>query len=77
MTDTPRGPGVRASDLTDAWTKTSYSSGGEQCIEIADLRQTAHASIAIRDSKTPDGPALLIDTEQFAALTRFAAGSDI
>lgn len=76
MTDTPNSrPELRASDLTDAWFKSSYSSGGEQCIEVADLRRSL-ASIAVRDSKNPDGPALLLSPEQFARLVGFAARSD-
>ena len=68
---------VRASELTDAWFKSSYSSGGEQCFEVADLRRTAYASIAVRDSKAPDGPALLFGPEQFAAFAEFAARFEV
>jgi hypothetical protein len=41
-----------------AWFKSSYSdSGGQNCIEAARLTPTG---IAIRDSKNPTGPALLL-----------------
>ncbi|MGW0879304.1 DUF397 domain-containing protein [Streptomyces sp. NPDC002671] len=48
----------------DAWFKSSYSDGtGTNCIEAA--RLTPH--IAIRDSKNPAGPALLIPAQAWAA----------
>ncbi|MFF3518300.1 DUF397 domain-containing protein [Streptomyces sp. NPDC002573] len=54
-----------ASRFTSAgtrWFKSSYSDGsGNNCIEIADLTATAHVGVAIRDSKDPHGPALLVD----------------
>ena len=41
-----------------AWFKSSYSDGtGQNCIEAARLTPTG---IAIRDSKNPTGPALLL-----------------
>ncbi|WP_329398811.1 DUF397 domain-containing protein [Streptomyces melanogenes] len=52
-------------DLTDAqWRKSSYSgtSGGD-CVEVADL---PHA-VAIRDSKRPEGAALIVGSATFAA----------
>lgn len=40
------------------WFKSSYSDGtGQNCIEAARVRPTG---IAIRDSKNPTGPALLL-----------------
>ncbi|WP_339156062.1 DUF397 domain-containing protein [Actinomadura luteofluorescens] len=47
-------------DLTDAkWCRSSYSgSNGGNCVELAGL---AGASlVAVRDSKDPDGPILLL-----------------
>ena len=60
---------VKATDLPGApWYKSSYSNGtGNNCVEIADLARTSHRAVAIRDSKNPDGPALLIEPECFAA----------
>jgi Domain of unknown function (DUF397) len=57
-------------DLTNAiWRKSSYSSGnGGQCVEVA---ANLPGVIAVRDSKNPDGPALVIKPETFAA---FIAG---
>ncbi|MFJ5675301.1 DUF397 domain-containing protein [Streptomyces sp. NPDC093097] len=41
------------------WKKSSYSGGSEsQCVEVAEISGT-HSGIAIRDSKDPQGPALV------------------
>ncbi len=51
-----------------AWFKSSYSDEtGGTCVEVAHLTPTP-ARIAIRDSKHPQGPALLLPPEAFAAL---------
>ena len=54
-------------DLTSvSWRKSSYSGGnGGNCTEVADLPGT----VAVRDSKDPDGPALLFTAAQWAAFT--------
>jgi Domain of unknown function (DUF397) len=36
-----------------AWRKSSYSGGGNNCLEVAAAGGTA--AIAVRDSKNPDG----------------------
>ena len=45
-------------DLTDAkWRRSSYSgSNGGNCVELADVA----GAVAVRDSKDPDGPVLLL-----------------
>ncbi|MFZ3551733.1 DUF397 domain-containing protein [Streptomyces sp. 4.24] len=54
-----------ATDLPEAqWRKSSFSDGGEQCVEIADTRPT-HGFIAVRDSKRPAGPALTFTESAF------------
>ena len=55
-------------DLSSAtWRKTSQSSdAGDQCVEIASIPGT----VAIRDSKDPQGPQLLVDPCDFR---RFAS----
>ncbi|GAB2835487.1 DUF397 domain-containing protein [Streptomyces daliensis] len=75
MTTHPRT--LTATDLAGAaiWLKSSYSSGsGNNCVEIADLTHTPHRAVAIRDSKNPDGPALLIEPEQFSHLINCVRG---
>jgi Domain of unknown function (DUF397) len=56
-------------DLTRkaVWRKSSYSSGnGGACVEVAD---NLPGVVAVRDSKNPEGPALVLSLEAFAALT--------
>lgn len=52
-------------DLSDAlWLKSSYSNGsGGDCVEIAD---NIPGLVPVRDSKTPDGPALLLTAGAWA-----------
>ncbi|WP_328915418.1 MULTISPECIES: DUF397 domain-containing protein [unclassified Streptomyces] len=49
------------------WFRSSYSSAGNNCVEAADLTRTAYRAVAIRDSKDPEGPALLFPADAFAA----------
>ncbi|TDB76906.1 DUF397 domain-containing protein [Actinomadura sp. KC216] len=50
---------------TSTWRKSSHSGGnGGECVELA----SAPGLIAIRDSKNPDGPKLLIGRDDFADL---------
>ncbi|WP_246203838.1 DUF397 domain-containing protein [Streptomyces tailanensis] len=60
-----------ALELADesAWFKSSYSDQtGGGCVEVANLIPT-HTLVAVRDSKVPQGPALLLHPAAFAALT--------
>ncbi|GAA2131623.1 DUF397 domain-containing protein [Streptomyces synnematoformans] len=61
------GRAVMSPELKGAvWKKSSRSGGSEsQCVECADVTQT-HARIAVRDSKDPEGPALLFTREAFS-----------
>ncbi|MGW0819896.1 DUF397 domain-containing protein [Streptomyces sp. NPDC002845] len=53
---------VLASELEGAdWTKSSYSNNGGNCVETAGLDGT----VAVRDSKNPNGPALLMPSSAF------------
>lgn len=69
---------LTASELMGAvWRKSSYSGGNEgQCVEVADLTATPFAGQrGIRDSKNPEGAALLIPAESFASfMTAVKAG---
>lgn len=45
-------------DLTGApWRKSSHSGSGDQCVEVAPLSSDLRA---VRDSKDPAGPALVL-----------------
>ncbi|MFJ4342598.1 DUF397 domain-containing protein [Streptomyces sp. NPDC088915] len=65
-----------ATDFPDAtWVKSSYSGENGQCIEAADVRPS-HTGIAVRDSKNPAGPALLVHGGAFSTfVTAVAAGT--
>ncbi|MDX3075827.1 DUF397 domain-containing protein [Streptomyces sp. MI02-7b] len=62
--------GLTAPDLPGAaWRKSPYSGGNDsQCVEVATNLIASHGAVGIRDSKNPNGPALLIEP---AAFTRF------
>ncbi|MFD9499260.1 DUF397 domain-containing protein [Streptomyces sp. NPDC060035] len=50
---------------TAAWRKSSYSNGdGGECVEVAD---GFPGHVPVRDSKTPDGPALVFATARWAS----------
>jgi hypothetical protein len=52
-------------NLKIRWRKSSHSGGnGGECVELA----SAPGVVAVRDSKDPDGPKLLVGREEFAAL---------
>jgi hypothetical protein len=58
-----------AVDLSRAtWRKSSYSNGGGECVEVADL---SDGTRALRDSKNPDDGVLIFDRESWAS---FVAG---
>lgn len=40
---------------TDMWTKSSYSGGNGACVEV---KSPVTLSIAVRDSKAPEGPSI-------------------
>ncbi|MFE9415517.1 DUF397 domain-containing protein [Streptomyces griseofuscus] len=52
-------------DLSDAlWLKSSYSNAtGGDCVEVAD---NVPGVVPVRDSKLPDGPALLLTATAWA-----------
>lgn len=53
-------------DLSGAqWRKSSYSGdNGGQCVEVA---ENLPGVVAVRDSKDPDGPALVFTPEEWRA----------
>ncbi|MFG3496175.1 DUF397 domain-containing protein [Streptomyces sp. NPDC047886] len=50
------------------WRKSSYSSGGGECVEVAD---NLPGVVPVRDSKVPDGPAVIVGARAWAV---FVAG---
>jgi hypothetical protein len=67
MTALPRNVSA-STDLHDVrWLRSSYSTGANNCVETARPRSGPGAGLlAVRDSKTPDGPALLLSPESWA-----------
>ncbi|WP_328912663.1 MULTISPECIES: DUF397 domain-containing protein [unclassified Streptomyces] len=54
-------------DLANAsWFKSSYSNDQGACVEVAFVS----GAVAMRDSKDPDGPALLFAPQEFSAFVR-------
>jgi len=48
--------------LTQPWRKSSRSTGGNDCVEVAQTR----TSCLVRDSKNPDGARLTVRPEAWA-----------
>jgi hypothetical protein len=57
---------TRDAPLTRPWRKSSRSTGGQDCIEVAQ----AQASYLVRDSKRPDGDRLTVSRQAWTAFTR-------
>lgn len=51
------------------WRKSSHSGSGDQCVEVAALPGGRRA---LRDSKDPQGPALVLSGPAWAAFIRSA-----
>ena len=55
-------------DLSRAeWHKSSYSSQSGNCVEVA---RNLPGLVAVRDSKAPDGPKLLVSPETWRVFIR-------
>lgn len=57
-----------STDLHDVhWLRSSYSTGANNCVETARPRSGPTAGLlAVRDSKSPAGPALLFSADSWA-----------
>ncbi|MER0241197.1 DUF397 domain-containing protein [Streptomyces sp. HSW2009] len=54
--------------MTEQWIKSSYSGdNGGECVEWAPARAVATGVVPVRDSKVPQGPALVFDTTAWSA----------
>jgi Domain of unknown function (DUF397) len=56
--------GSIASDIAGPWVKSSYSGPQGNCVEVARL---ADGAVAVRNSRHPDGPALIFTTAEWDA----------
>jgi len=61
--------GSNCVEVGTAWLKSSYSgNGGANCVEVA---RSLPGVVAVRDSKDPDGPVLMVSADEWASfLTR-------
>jgi len=58
--------GMAAADLDGVvWQKSRYSNSKGNCVEFAAL---ADGAVAVRNSRFPDGPALVYTREEIAAM---------
>ncbi|MCZ7414618.1 MULTISPECIES: DUF397 domain-containing protein [unclassified Streptomyces] len=53
------------------WYKSSYSSNGGNCVEVAANFLATRGVVPVRDSKNPSGPVLNVPADAFSA---FVAG---
>ncbi|MFF3523325.1 DUF397 domain-containing protein [Streptomyces albidoflavus] len=49
------------------WFKSSYSTDGGQCVEVAASLVASHGMVPVRDSKIQSGPVLALPAESFSA----------
>ncbi|MFC8716075.1 DUF397 domain-containing protein [Kitasatospora sp. NPDC057198] len=60
-------------DLSVArWSKSSYSGSGGQCVETALNLVQMYGVVPVRDSKDPEGPALVFTAGGFSAFVAAA-----
>lgn len=66
--------GMPAADLQGAkWQKSARSQGASNCVEMARL---ASGEVALRNSRHPEGPALIYTQGEIEALVRGAKDGD-
>ncbi|MEE1754654.1 DUF397 domain-containing protein [Streptomyces sp. SP18CS02] len=66
--------GMQASALTSVtWTKSSHSNATGNCVEMAEL---PGGQVAIRNSRDPEGPALVYTRDEVAAFVAGARDGD-
>jgi hypothetical protein len=70
-------PIPNASALNVEWITSTYSGGNNNCLEAAVLALPANPSIAVRDSKTPSGPALVFPATTWQAFVSGVSQSPI
>ena len=57
--------GMPATELDTRWRKSSYSNSQGNCVEFSAL---ADGSVAVRNSRDPQGPALLYTRAEITAM---------
>lgn len=58
------------------WVKSSYSSNGGNCVEVAANLAATRGVVPVRDSKNPAGPALTFDAGAWASFVSAVRGGE-
>ncbi|MFJ4922043.1 DUF397 domain-containing protein [Streptomyces sp. NPDC088725] len=58
------------------WVKSTHSGEGN-CVEWSPSFVAAHSVVPVRDSKSVDGPVLMLTREAFVGLVAFARCADV
>ncbi|WP_326698496.1 DUF397 domain-containing protein [Streptomyces sp. NBC_01754] len=61
---------------TPRWYKSSYSSNGGNCIEVAANLAATQGIVPVRDSKAVDGPVLSVTAEAFTSFVEGARAGE-
>jgi hypothetical protein len=69
----PNGTPATELPTVTGWVKSHYSSPSGNCVEVAAL---ADGAIAVRNSRDPEGPALVYTRAEIDAFVRGAAAGD-
>ena len=64
---------VHDTHVTAPWRTSSHSTGGNECVEVAQAR----ANCLIRDSTQPGGTRLAVSCQAWAAFTRHIKGRTV
>ncbi|MEO3978499.1 DUF397 domain-containing protein [Streptomyces sp. CAU 1734] len=59
------------------WFKSSHSSNGGQCVEVAANLAGTLGIVPLRDSKVSDGPVLALSPTAFAGLVALARSAEL
>jgi hypothetical protein len=67
--------GMPASELpVNRWIKSNRSNPSGNCVEVAELEE--HSLVALRNSRDPEGPALIYTRAEIEAFVRGAVDGD-
>ncbi|MGW4375787.1 DUF397 domain-containing protein [Streptomyces albidoflavus] len=58
------------------WFKSSYSTDGGQCVEVAADLVASHGVVPVRDSKVQSGPVLALPASSFSAFVACIKAGD-
>ena len=59
---------------TPHWFTSSYSNNGGDCVEVAANLAATRGVVPVRDSKDPNGPALIFPADAFSSFVAAALG---